>query len=103
MVFSEAFLRRFSIQQLIYGSVLHESVFLEHLFSKTELAEKKKWHEVLSYRGLYGNLSDKNNPSVSNDLFLFTLTTSFMVDTPYMEADVGVENILKVLCFDYVW
>jgi len=26
-----------------------------------------------------------------------------MGDTPYMEVGVGVENILKVLRFDYVW
>ena len=73
------------------------------LFNRVPLLKKLKWREVLSFRGLYGNLSDKNNPTVSNDLFRFPATTSYMGDTPYMEVGVGVENILKVLRFDYVW
>ena len=73
------------------------------LFNRVPLLKKLKWREVLSFRGLYGNLSDKNNPTVSNDLFRFPVTTSYMGDTPYMEVGVGVENILKVLRFDYVW
>lgn len=73
------------------------------LFNRVPLLKKLKWREVLSFRGLYGNLSDKNNPTVSNDLFRFPVTTSYMGDTPYMEVGIGVENILKVLRFDYVW
>lgn len=73
------------------------------LFNRVPLLKKLKWREVLSCRGLYGNLSDKNNPSMSNDLFRFPSTTSFMSHTPYVEVGVGVENILKVLRFDYVW
>ncbi|WP_270419832.1 DUF5686 and carboxypeptidase-like regulatory domain-containing protein [Bacteroides intestinalis] len=73
------------------------------LFNRVPLLKKLKWREVLSFRGLYGNLSDKNNPTVSNDLFCFPVTTSYMGDTPYMEVGIGVENILKVLRFDYVW
>ena len=73
------------------------------LFNRVPLLKKLKWREVLSFRGLYGNLSDKNNPTVSNDLFRFPVTTSYMGDTPYMEVGVGVENILKVIRLDYVW
>ena len=73
------------------------------LFNRVPLLKKLKWREVLSFRGLYGNLSDKNNPTVSNDLFRFPATTSYMGDTPYMEVGVGVENILKVIRLDYVW
>ena len=33
------------------------------LFNRIPLLKKLKWREVLSCRGLYGNLSDKNNPA----------------------------------------
>lgn len=73
------------------------------LFNRVPLLKKLKWREVLSCRGLYGNLSDKNNPSISQGLFRFPATTSYMGHTPYVEVGVGVENILKVLRLDYVW
>lgn len=52
------------------------------LFNRVPLLKKLKWREVLSFRGLYGNLSDKNNPTVSNDLFRFPVTTSYMGGYP---------------------
>ena len=64
------------------------------LFNRIPLLKKLKWREVLSCRGLYGNLSDKNNPAFQQDL---------LGHTPYVEAGVGVENIFKVLRVDYVW
>lgn len=73
------------------------------LLNRIPLLKRLKWRAVLSSRGLYGHLSDKNNPNVSEGLFRFPLTTSFMTGTPYTEAGVGIENIFKVLRFDYVW
>ncbi len=74
------------------------------LFNRVPLFKKLKWREVLSCRGLYGNLSDKNNPALSDGLFAFpATTTSTMGRTPYVEVGVGVENIFKVLRFDYLW
>ena len=42
------------------------------LFNRIPLLKKLKWREVLSCRGLYGNLSDKNNPAFQQDLFPFS-------------------------------
>jgi len=58
---------------------------------------------VLTFRGLYGDLSDKNNPAKSDGLFLFPEGSYQMGKKPYMEVGVGVENILRFLRFDYVW
>ena len=77
------------------------------LFNRIPLLKKTKWREVLSFRGLFGHLSDKNNPTIEGDhegLFLFP-NGSYVMDkkTPYMEVGVGVENIFKFLRLDYVW
>ncbi|MDO4162955.1 MAG: DUF5686 family protein [Bacteroides sp.] len=73
------------------------------VFNRIPLFKKLKWREVLSCRGLYGNLSDKNNPALSDGLFTFPAGSTTMGHTPYVEAGVGIENILKVLRVDYVW
>lgn len=58
---------------------------------------------MLSCRGLFGNLSDRNNPSLAEGLFQFPSGSTVMGRMPYVEVGVGVENILKVLRLDYVW
>ena len=74
------------------------------LLNRIPLLQKLKWREVLSCRGLYGRLSDKNNPEMSDGLFTFLIAdTRAMGKTPYIEARVGIENIFKVLRLDYVW
>lgn len=60
-----------------------------------------KFREVLSFNGIYGNLSDKNNPSLSNNLFLLPEGTMGLGDKPYMEVSAGLENIFKILRIDY--
>ena len=78
------------------------------LLNRIPLIKKLKWREVFSFRGLFGHLTDKNNPFIQgpdkDGLFLFP-QGSYVMDphTPYMEAGVGVENIFKFLRLDYVW
>lgn len=73
------------------------------LFNRIPLLKKLKWREIVSSRGLYGHLSDKNNPQKTTGLLDFPSTTSLMGDKPYVEVGVGIENIFKILRFDYVW
>jgi hypothetical protein len=74
------------------------------LFNRIPLLKKLKWREIVSCRGLYGHLSDKNNPALSDGLFAFPIeNTQTMGKTPYVEAGVGIENIFKVLRLDYIW
>ena len=74
------------------------------LFNRIPLLKKLKWREIVSCRGLYGHLSDKNNPELSDGLFAFPIAdTRAMGKTPYVEVGVGIENIVKVLRLDYVW
>lgn len=60
-----------------------------------------KFREVLSFNGIYGSLSHKNNPARNSRLFLFPEGTMGLGSTPYMEASVGLENIFKILRIDY--
>lgn len=57
--------------------------------------------EVVSFNGVYGRLSNKNNPVYSNNLFLFPDGSQPMGNDPYMEVSVGLENIFKILRVDY--
>ena len=45
------------------------------LFNRIPLIKKLKWREMFRIRGLWGTLTDKNNPYKSNnpDLFLFPM------------------------------
>jgi hypothetical protein len=61
-----------------------------------------KFREVVSFNGIYGSLSDKNNPALHNDgLFLLPEGTKPLGNKPYMEVSFGLENILKILRIDY--
>ena len=79
------------------------------LFNRLPLIKKLKWREMFRIRGLWGTLTDKNNPYKSNnpDLFLFPMrdgvpTSHVMSKTPYVEASVGIYNIFKLLHIEYV-
>ena len=73
------------------------------LFNHLPLVKKTKWRSILSSRGLYGHLSNKNNPLLTDGLYQFPDGSFMMNSIPYVEVGVGIENIFKVLRFDYVW
>lgn len=75
------------------------------LFNRIPLIKYLRLREVISFRGIYGKLSDKNNPALNNELYRFPFDTftAPMGKTPYMEVGVGIDNILTILRIDYVW
>ncbi len=75
------------------------------LMNRLPFIKRLRLREVLTLRGLWGSLSDKNNPAMSGDLFLFPADVPCqpMGNKPYMEAGVGLDNILTILRVDYVW
>ena len=76
------------------------------LMNRLPLIKRMRLREVLSWRGIWGSLSDKNNPANGDsELYLFPADALCqpMGDKPYMEAGVGLDNILTVLRVDYVW
>ena len=75
------------------------------LFNRIPLVKLLRLREVLSFRGLYGSLCERNNPTLNNNLlqFPFDAFTSPMGKKPYMEIGVGIDNIFTILRVDYVW
>lgn len=74
------------------------------VLNRIPLLKRLKLREVFSLRGMYGNLTDKNNPWLNGEgLFAFPERSYIMGRDPYLEGGVGVENILKFFRLDYVW
>lgn len=72
------------------------------IFNRIPLLNKLRLREVAGIKGVWGDLSDRNNPLMNRDLFLFP-NDSFTADNkPYMEYNIGVENILSFIRIDYV-
>lgn len=75
------------------------------LFNYIPIIKKLKLREVVTFKGLYGHLSKKNNPEYHPELFRFPAESNAveMKGTPYMELSAGIDNIFKVLRVDYIW
>lgn len=75
------------------------------LFNLIPYFNRLKLREVVAFRGLWGHLSDKNNPEKNHRLFQFPLegATRPMSNMPYMEISAGLDNIFRILRVDYVW
>jgi len=67
------------------------------IFNRVPLLKKWNWREVVGLNMVYGTLSDKNQRFNANNNF------TVMDDVPYFEADLGIENILNVLRFDFFY
>jgi hypothetical protein len=70
------------------------------------LIKKLKLREVFTYHVYWGKLSDKNNPRYHDNMLALPDEAIGSVDisrTPYMEASVGLDNILRCFRLDYVW
>lgn len=75
------------------------------LMNRLPLIKRLRLREVISLRGIWGSLSDKNNPVNNLEVFQFPVDAlcQSMGNKPYMEAGVGLDNILSILRVDYVW
>ncbi len=72
------------------------------LFNRIPLLKHLKWREVLGFRGFMGNLRPKNNPIINHDMLLFPQQSFTANKEPYMEYNVGIENIFNFFRIDYV-
>ncbi len=79
------------------------------LFNRIPLISKLNWRETFTFKAIWGGLDAENNPSRANGQVLFPrdingTPLSYSLNAgPYMEAGVGVANILKILRVDYIW
>ena len=66
--------------------------------NKIPLLRKLKWREVVTFKGIYGRLQQKNTNLMALADYTTTLTAK-----PYMELAAGIENIFSFLRVDAVW
>lgn len=83
---------------------LHATYYMKGwIFNRIPYWNRLKLREVISFSGIYGGLSRKNNPLLMTEgLYTLPEGTSPMGKLPYLEMTVGVENILKFIRIDYV-
>lgn len=91
-----------------YASINIQHFFNGAIFNKIPLLKRLKFREVVTFKAIYGQLSDANNPNKNSDAFKFPFDENNQSETfsleakPYMETSVGVANILKFLRIDIV-
>ncbi|MBR1518819.1 MAG: carboxypeptidase-like regulatory domain-containing protein [Prevotella sp.] len=78
------------------------------LLNRLPLIKHLKWREYIAFKGMFGKLTDKNNPFLEKNagddmLFEFPFGAHVMDSrTPYMEIVAGVHNIFKFFSIDFV-
>ncbi|MBF1073354.1 MAG: carboxypeptidase-like regulatory domain-containing protein [Prevotellaceae bacterium] len=78
------------------------------LLNRVPLIKHLKWREYIAFKGMFGSLTDKNNPFLSQNALNTTMfqfpSGSYLMNsrTPYMEFVAGVHNIFKFFGVLYV-
>ena len=73
-----------------------------YLFNKIPVIKKLNWREVITFKGVWGVLSDDNNPNTNPEYIQFLrdendeVVTRSLGAKPYIEISAGIENIFKV-------
>ena len=74
------------------------------LLNRIPIINKLRFREVIGVKGWWGTLSDRNRPDLHDELFRFPdKNTIIRMPRPYLEASVGLDNILRLFRVDYIW
>jgi len=107
-------LRSYNLMNFLeFVSDEYAALFVEHHFNgfvmnRIPLFKKLKWRAIISTKGIYGQLTDANNPMFTEGLMNFPTdefgnpTTYTLSSKPYAEVSVGLGNIFKFFRIDLV-
>ncbi len=75
------------------------------ILNRIPVIRKLQLREFVTFKGVWGSLSDSSNPEKCNPegLFVFPNTSYALGGVPYMEAGVGLDNVLKLFRLSYIW
>lgn len=91
-----------------YAGMNIQHSFNGFFFNKIPLVKALKWREIISLKVLLGDISQKNNPTLSQGLMKLpensdgTVLSQSLTRRPYMEGSLGMSNIFKFLRVDVV-
>jgi hypothetical protein len=97
-----------------YASLNIDYCFNGFIFNKIPFLKSLKLREIVTFKALYGGVSSQNTPSLQNNLFKFPTEnnpndnhygerlTFTLEKKPYIEAGLGLSNILKIFRLDLV-
>jgi hypothetical protein len=85
-------------------SFSYEHHFEGFFFNKIPGFSKLKWREIVGIRGVWGNLTDQNKRYVALPPGTYELKDQLTGKyVPYMEMNVGIENIFNIIRIDFVY
>lgn len=85
-------------------SFSYEHHFEGFFFNKIPGFSKLKWREIIGIRGVWGSLSDQNRRFVALPQGTYDLRDQLTGKyVPYMEVNVGIENIFNIIRIDFVY
>ena len=101
---SNAFFLTRSLEFVADEQVTFRMTFVgdELLLAKVRLLDRLGFRELVTLRGAYGRLSDKNRPGISTGTYLFPPVSRAYENVPYVEGAIGITNILGLLRVEYV-
>ena len=91
-----------------YAQAILNYNFNGFIFNRIPLIRRLKLREVFAVKAIWGGLTKTNTPSADNNLIDFAKNadgeyrTYHLEEKPYIEANVGIDNVFKVLRLDYV-
>ena len=101
-------MNRYEFASDTYISATFEHHFDGFIFNKIPLIRKLNWRAVATFKAVAGSITEENRKA--NDLNAFEVTdkntySGFRTPSqqPFMEAGIGIENILKVIRVDALW
>lgn len=86
----------FASDEYISGQAEHH--FGGLFFNRIPLLKKLKLREVAGIKGVWGSINDKNR-----NVLIFPTTLKALNQGPYVEGNIGVENIFKIFRVDALW